>query len=132
MIKEKKQEKRKNKWKKRICLTEEQYNYLKLEMKRKKYKTMAGTLDLIINKYKANQKKKPLSLQQIEKYDFGDYTEKDFFDPSDFETNPVCGVTDFSRGIKEWLKNAKSIFLIINKYNKLNNLIGECNSLKMY
>lgn len=46
------QEKRSKKWKKRICLTEEQYNFLKLEMYKKKYKTMAGTLDCIINNYK--------------------------------------------------------------------------------
>lgn len=52
MIKEKKQEKRKNKWKKRICITEEQYNFLKLEMSKKKYKTLAGTLDYIINNFK--------------------------------------------------------------------------------
>lgn len=48
---------RKERWKKRVCLKEEQYNYLKLEMKRKKFKTMAGTLDLIINIYKKNEKK---------------------------------------------------------------------------
>lgn len=55
MNQEKKHEKRKNKWKKRICITEEQYNFLKLEMCKKKYKTMAGTLDCVINKYKKNE-----------------------------------------------------------------------------
>lgn len=50
--KKKNAEIRKDKWKKRICITEENHGFVYDVMIRKKYKTMAGTLDFIINKYK--------------------------------------------------------------------------------
>ena len=43
---------RSKKWNKRICITEEQYKFIKRIQQDNKYKTMAGTLDMIINKYK--------------------------------------------------------------------------------
>lgn len=45
-------EKRQRLWGKRICLKEEQYQFIKEVKKKKKYKTMAGTLDFIINNFK--------------------------------------------------------------------------------
>jgi len=48
----KKTEIRSQRWTKRICLKEEQYEFIKEELIKKKYKTLAGTLDFIINKYK--------------------------------------------------------------------------------
>lgn len=50
--KEQKEKYRKNKWKKRICVTQRNYDYINEMMIKKKYKTLAGTLDHIINKYK--------------------------------------------------------------------------------
>ena len=45
-------EKRKENWGKRICLKGEQYDFIKETQQNKNYKTMAGTLDVIINFYK--------------------------------------------------------------------------------
>ena len=50
--KSKKEILRNEKWKKRICITEDNYQFVYDVMIRKKYKTMAGTLDFIINQHK--------------------------------------------------------------------------------
>lgn len=49
LTKTQKEDYRAKKWKKRICLTEENYDYIHEMMIKKKYKTMAGTLDAILN-----------------------------------------------------------------------------------
>lgn len=55
-IKEKKEISRKKRWSKRVCLKSEQHFFLKKEMKNLKYKTLAGTLDFIINCYKKERR----------------------------------------------------------------------------
>ncbi len=47
-----KNDKRKELWSKRICITKDSYEYIQEIQEKKEYKTMAGTLDMIINKYK--------------------------------------------------------------------------------
>lgn len=58
MEQEEKYKKRSNKWKKRICLTEENYDFIHDEMIRKKYKTLAGTLDSMLNSLKSQMNEK--------------------------------------------------------------------------
>ena len=52
MKKQEKEKRRKTKWSKRICLTESNYQFLKQEMEKNNYKTLAGTLDKILNSIK--------------------------------------------------------------------------------
>jgi hypothetical protein len=58
MDKKEKEDKRKKRWSKRICIKEEQYEFIKEVQQKKKYKTMAGTLDNIINNFKDYGKSK--------------------------------------------------------------------------
>lgn len=48
----KKEKKRAAHWSKRVCVTKPGYNFIKKIQKEKNYKSMAGTLDYILNEHK--------------------------------------------------------------------------------
>lgn len=53
-----KQDQRKKRWSKRICLRNSQHKFISNEMSRLNFNTLAGTLDFIINFYKIENEKK--------------------------------------------------------------------------